>query len=93
LRKKASASDVWIIDRRTVTFQSPRLSVARWDMIWKEPMLPEFRTWFPTQNAVNEMMVEVGRAFTPGEEPDPKVVEVYLGHDAESVQEGIAARG
>ncbi len=32
--------------------------------------LPEFRSWFPTKPAVDEMLLEVGKTLTPGVEPD-----------------------
>lgn len=33
--------------------------------------LPEFRGWFPTRAAVEEMLQKVGETITPGEQPDP----------------------
>jgi len=36
--------------------------------------LPEFRTWFPSRAAVDEMLGHVGEALKPGEEPDPDVL-------------------
>jgi len=33
--------------------------------------LPEFRGWFPTRAAVEEMLAKVGETVTPGEQPDP----------------------
>lgn len=33
--------------------------------------LPEFRGWFPTRSAVEEMLAKVGETVPPGEEPDP----------------------
>lgn len=33
--------------------------------------LPEFRGWFPTRVAVEEMLVKVGETVPAGEEPDP----------------------
>lgn len=32
--------------------------------------LPEFRSWFPTKPAVDEMLIEVGKTLTPGVDPD-----------------------
>ncbi len=32
--------------------------------------LPEFRAWFPSRSAVEEMMLKVGETLTPGQEPD-----------------------
>ncbi|MEZ4372417.1 MAG: hypothetical protein R3B07_16440 [Polyangiaceae bacterium] len=32
--------------------------------------LPEFRSWFPTKPAVDELLMEVGKTLTPGVEPD-----------------------
>lgn len=40
--------------------------------------LPEFQSWLPPQSAVQEMLVEVGKNLTPGEEPDPAQVAEYL---------------
>lgn len=31
---------------------------------------PEFQSWLPPQNAVQQMLVEVGKHLTPGEEPE-----------------------
>ena len=38
-------------------------------------LLPEFRAWVPTKQAVDEMMIKVGEGLKPGEEPDREVVE------------------
>lgn len=40
--------------------------------------LPEFRGWFPTRGAVEEMLVKVGETVPPGEEPDPEKLRVAL---------------
>lgn len=40
--------------------------------------LPEFRSWLPPQNAVQEMLTAVGKHLTPGEEPDPAQVAELL---------------
>ncbi|MCA9647166.1 MAG: hypothetical protein KC492_41040 [Myxococcales bacterium] len=32
--------------------------------------LPEFRAWFPTKPAVDELLMEVGKTLSPGVEPD-----------------------
>ncbi|MCA9633604.1 MAG: hypothetical protein KC766_38400 [Myxococcales bacterium] len=32
--------------------------------------LPEFRSWFPTKPAVDELLMEVGKTLSPGVEPD-----------------------
>lgn len=36
--------------------------------------LPEFRGWFPTRNAVDEMLQKVGETITPGEQPSPEAL-------------------
>jgi hypothetical protein len=33
--------------------------------------LPEFRGWLPTQQAVQELLVQLGQKITPGEQPAP----------------------
>ncbi len=35
---------------------------------------PEFQGWLPPQNAVQQMLAEVGKHLTPGQEPDPALV-------------------
>lgn len=40
--------------------------------------LPEFRGWFPTRGAVEEMLVKVGETVTPGEDPDPEKLKTAL---------------
>jgi hypothetical protein len=40
--------------------------------------LPEFRDWFPPRQAVEEMLLEVGRQFTPGSQPDQEAVQKHL---------------
>ncbi len=38
---------------------------------------PEFQSWLPPQNAVQQMLVDVGKRLTPGEEPEAgKVAEL-----------------
>lgn len=32
--------------------------------------LPEFRAWYPSKTAVDEMLVSVGKTMTPGQEPN-----------------------
>jgi hypothetical protein len=36
--------------------------------------LPEFRTWFPTRQAMDEMLVKLGEAIGPGNKPGPDEV-------------------
>ncbi len=45
--------------------------------------LPEFRGWFPTREAVDEMLQKVGETVSPGEEPDPATLKAVL--DAEII--------
>lgn len=40
--------------------------------------LPEFQSWLPPQTAVQQMLVEVGKNLTPGQEPDPAQVAEHL---------------
>lgn len=40
--------------------------------------LPEFRAWFPSKNAVDEMLLNVGKTLTPGKEPDPTELQQKL---------------
>ncbi|MBK7580906.1 MAG: hypothetical protein IPI67_11935 [Myxococcales bacterium] len=40
--------------------------------------LPEFRGWFPTRAAVEEMLAAVGETVPPGTEPDPEQMRVAL---------------
>jgi hypothetical protein len=40
--------------------------------------LPEFQSWLPPQNAVQQMLTEVGKHLTPGQEPDPAKVAEHL---------------
>lgn len=40
--------------------------------------MPEFQAWLPPQNAVQQMLVEVGKHLTPGQEPDPAQVSEQL---------------
>jgi hypothetical protein len=40
--------------------------------------LPEFQSWLPPQNAVQQMLAEVGKHLTPGQEPDPAQVAEHL---------------
>lgn len=46
--------------------------------------LPEFRSWLPGREAVDEMMLKVGEGLTPGEEPDPEAVSKKLEEEAEA---------
>ncbi len=39
---------------------------------------PEFRSWLPHPNAVQQLLVEVGKQLTPGEEPDQAKVSELL---------------
>ena len=39
---------------------------------------PEFRSWLPTNTAMQELLVNVGGKLTPGETPDPQVVTQHL---------------
>ncbi len=39
---------------------------------------PEFRGWFPTKAAVDEMMVKLGETLTPGEEPSQEELKEKL---------------
>lgn len=40
--------------------------------------LPEFRGWLPPREAVDELLAEVGKQLTPGEEPDGAVIQKAL---------------
>lgn len=40
--------------------------------------LPEFRGWFPTRGAVEEMLVKVGETVPAGEQPDPEQLRLAL---------------
>lgn len=40
--------------------------------------LPEFRGWFPTKDAVDELLQKVGESLTPGQEPDPELLREKL---------------
>jgi hypothetical protein len=40
--------------------------------------VPEFRSWLPTNTAMQELLVNVGSKLTPGETPDPQVVTNHL---------------
>ncbi|MCK6536931.1 MAG: hypothetical protein L6Q84_28515 [Polyangiaceae bacterium] len=40
--------------------------------------LPEFRGWFPSQEAVEEMLVKVGETVPAGEQPDPEKLKAAL---------------
>lgn len=40
--------------------------------------LPEFRGWFPTRTAVDEMLQNVGQTITPGEQPSPDALREKL---------------
>jgi hypothetical protein len=40
--------------------------------------LPEFRAWFPTKAAVDEMLAKLGETLTPGEEPDADAMKAKL---------------
>ncbi|MCA9598584.1 MAG: hypothetical protein KC776_34975 [Myxococcales bacterium] len=39
---------------------------------------PEFRGWFPTRAAVDEMMMKLGETITPGKEPDQEALKELL---------------
>jgi hypothetical protein len=40
--------------------------------------LPEFRSWLPSQAAMQEILMNVGQKLTPGETPEPGVVTEHL---------------
>jgi hypothetical protein len=40
--------------------------------------LPEFRGWFPTRAAIEEMLAKLGEQLTPGEQPDPEKMQERL---------------
>jgi hypothetical protein len=40
--------------------------------------LPEFRSWMPVREAVDQMMVEVGKSLSPGEQPERTLIEELL---------------
>jgi hypothetical protein len=40
--------------------------------------LPEFASWLPTRQAVDELLAKVGEKLTPGQDPDPKLIEESL---------------
>lgn len=40
--------------------------------------LAEFRGWFPTKGAVDEMLLKLGETLTPGQEPDAEVLKTKL---------------
>lgn len=46
--------------------------------------VPEFRSWLPTNTAMQELLVNVGGKLTPGETPDPQVVTDHLRSEAEA---------
>jgi hypothetical protein len=37
--------------------------------------LPEFRSWFPSKTAVDEMLVNVGKTLAPGQEPNQSEIQ------------------
>jgi hypothetical protein len=39
---------------------------------------PEFRSWMPSKQAIDEMLAKVGEVIVPGEEPDPEKVRQRL---------------
>jgi len=41
-------------------------------------LLPEFRGWFPTKDAVDEMLKKVGEGITAGKEPEPDAMNEKL---------------
>jgi hypothetical protein len=46
--------------------------------------LPEFRGWMPSREAVDAMMVEVGKQLTPGEQPERAHVEQLLNREIDA---------
>lgn len=40
--------------------------------------LPEFRGWLPSQEAMRELLTEVGKKLSPGDEPDPETMNAHL---------------
>ena len=46
--------------------------------------VPEFRSWLPTNAAMQEMLGKVGERLTPGETPDPSVVTEHLKTEAQA---------
>jgi hypothetical protein len=44
--------------------------------------VPEFRSWLPTNAAMQEMLAKVGEKLVPGETPDPAVVTEHLQTEA-----------
>jgi hypothetical protein len=47
--------------------------------------LPEFRGWMPAREAVDQMMVEVGKHLSPGQQPERALVEELLGRELDAM--------
>jgi hypothetical protein len=46
--------------------------------------IPEFRSWLPTSEAMQELLTSVGEKLTPGETPEPSVVTEHLRTEGEA---------
>lgn len=46
--------------------------------------VPEFRSWLPTNEAMQELLTAVGAKLTPGETPEPGVVTEFLRTEGEA---------
>jgi hypothetical protein len=46
--------------------------------------VPEFRSWMPTNEAMQELLVHVGEKLSPGETPEPGVVTEHLRTESEA---------
>jgi hypothetical protein len=46
--------------------------------------VPEFRSWLPTNTAMQELLVNVGTKLSPGETPEPGVVTEHLKAETEA---------
>ncbi len=47
--------------------------------------LPECRAWMPAREAVEQMMVEVGKHLTPGQQPERELVDELLGRELDAM--------
>ena len=52
---------------------------------------PEFRSWLPTNAAMQELLVNVGSKLTPGETPDPQVVTNHLTNEVSAATDRFFA--
>jgi len=46
--------------------------------------VPEFRSWLPSTESMQEMLIQVGQKLTPGETPEPSVVTDHLRTETEA---------